>query len=206
MGGWLCIDGVYSHFFECPITDNDCEIYGHPAGTSEGQQTWECLAILVAIDVWAGFWNTECIILKLKGDNIGALTLLTKMRPASLAIVIIVRELALRLAELSFPPDAVHTPGIAHVIADKLSRMHAPGGNIEVHPALRNATETKVPERDAAWYRVWVWGSRRQRNPNVGGYIYFFSLRHPAMLELFVLSCACIKEATGSWHMRTFRQ
>ena len=92
--------------------------------------------------------------MKVTGDNIGALTLLIKMRPASPAIAIFARELALRLVELSVPPDAVHTLGIAHVIADKLSRMHAPGGSKELHPALRDATQTKVPERDAVWYRA----------------------------------------------------
>ena len=57
-----------------------------------------------------------------------ALTLMVKMRTTSSTIAIVARELALRLVELSFPPDAVHTPGISHVIADKLSRVHAPGG------------------------------------------------------------------------------
>ena len=68
----------------------------------------------------------------------------------------IARELALRLVELSFPPDAAHTLGIAHVIADRLSRMHAPDGKDyqELHPALRNAKQTKVLARNAAWYRA----------------------------------------------------
>ena len=48
--------------------------------------------------------------------------------------------------ELSFPPDAVHTPGIAHVVADKPSRVFAPYGtgivNENIHPALEQATET----------------------------------------------------------------
>ena len=91
-----------------------------------------------------------------EGD-LGALTLLIKMRPANSQIAIVARELALRTIELSFPPDAIHTPGIAHVVADRLSRIHAPGGTgncSDVHPALAGATETQTPSRTTGWHRA----------------------------------------------------
>ena len=60
--------------------------------------------------------------------------------------------------ELFFPPDAVHTPGIAHVVADKLSRVCAPDGagvvNENIHPAMEQATETQAPIRNSEWYRA----------------------------------------------------
>ena len=88
----------------------------------------------------------------------GALTLLIKMRPSSPSLAIVARELALRLIELSFPPDAVHTPGVAHIVADMLSRVYAPGGSESVephlHPVLRSAIQTPVPERNRSWYRA----------------------------------------------------
>ena len=75
--------------------------------------------------------------------------MLIKMRPTSPKLAIVVREPALRLVELSFPPDAIHTPGVAHVIADKLSRVYAPGGGGTVHkglhPALAHAELTELP-------------------------------------------------------------
>ena len=111
----------------------------------------------MAIDIWASFWQQSRIILKVKADNVGALTLLIKMRPGSAKIAIVARELALRLVELSFPPDALHTPGVAHVIADRLSRVHAPGGDgtpVNSHPALAMASETSTPARERAWYRA----------------------------------------------------
>ena len=97
----------------------------------------------------------------MRGDNVGALALLIMMRPANSKQAIIARELALRLIELSFPPDAVHTPGIAHIVADKLPRIFAPGGsrpasNAHIHPALARAKETTAPSRDATWYRALV--------------------------------------------------
>jgi hypothetical protein len=70
----------------------------------------------------------------------------------------VARELALRLIELSFPPDAVHTPGVSHVIADSLSRVFAPGGrgvaSPSLHPSLKGAVHTQVPDRIRAWYRA----------------------------------------------------
>ena len=98
-------------------------MFNMPIGSADGQQLWECLAILVAIDMWSKLWNQQRIILKVRSDNVGALTLLLKMRPANATIAIVARELALRLADLSFPPDAMHTPGVAHVLADRLSRV-----------------------------------------------------------------------------------
>ena len=78
------------------------------------------------------------MVLKIRGDNVGALFLVVKMRPANAKQAIIARELALRFVELSFPPDAIHTPGIAHVAADELSRVYAPKGsgivNNSIHP------------------------------------------------------------------------
>ncbi len=128
------------------------------AGIPEGEQLWECLAVLVGIDVWSAFWKQDRIVLKVRGDNVGALTLLLKMRSLSPSLAIVARELALRLVELPFPPDAVHTPGVAHVIADRLSRIFAPGGagkaSPELHPSLKDAVLTPVPVRDRCWSRA----------------------------------------------------
>ena len=77
-------------------------------------------------------------------------------------MAIVARELALRMIELSFPPDAVYTPGIAHVLADKLSRIHAPAGSgasKDSHPALAQATETVTPLRKPSWNRALDYGA-----------------------------------------------
>ena len=53
------------------------------------------------------------MILRIRGDNIGALTLLVKLRPptSNPAMGVIARELALHLAQLSFQPEATQHPG-----------------------------------------------------------------------------------------------
>ena len=77
-------------------------------------------------------------------DNATALTALAKMRRRKPAIGIIARELAMRLAALSFPPYAMHTPGISHVAADALSRGLSPDdggvGEASLPPSLEAAT------------------------------------------------------------------
>ena len=95
----------------------------------------------------------------MRSDNATALTLLVKMRPGSPAIAVIARELALRLIELSFPPDAMHTPGIAHVLADELSRIYAPESTGDIlsyrHRALTDAKLATPPARPSTWYRAY---------------------------------------------------
>ena len=51
-----------------------------------------------------------------------------QLRPFNPKQAIIARELALRAVELSCPPDAVHTPGIALVAEDELSGIFSPKG------------------------------------------------------------------------------
>ena len=113
---------------------------------------------MVAIDVWAHLWSQQRVVLKIRGDNVGALFLVIKMRPPDAKHAIIARGMALRLADLSFPPDAIHTPGVAHVLADRLSRVFMPGGSGKVdknvHPALAQSELTIVPDRDSTWYKT----------------------------------------------------
>ena len=109
-------------------------------------------------------WRQDRIVLKVRGDNVTALMQVVKLRPATPEHAIIARELGLILVDLSFPPDAEHTPGVAHVLADRLSRVHAPetnggppiAGTIpdSLHPAIANATRDQAPVRDASWYQA----------------------------------------------------
>ena len=86
-----------------------------------------------------------------------ALTLLLKIRPHSARHAIIARELALVLIEAPFFPDVHHTPGVAHVVAEELSRAYMPGRSgddtVFSHPALALSTRTDCPPRDSSWYR-----------------------------------------------------
>ena len=153
LGGWISVNGVIQYYFSDPITTDDTQMFGIDTGHSEGQQLWEALAILVAIRLWAAEHPTKRIILSVKSDNVGALTLMLKMRPATPQMAIIGREIALCLAELAFPQRVTHTPGISHIVADMLSRVHQPGCTDNIsHPALVDARRLYPDSRTKDWY------------------------------------------------------
>ena len=122
------MDGAITQYFASQLTQDESDKYVLPLADACGQQVWEALAMLTAIDLWSDTWKQQRIFPKLTGDNATARTLVTKMRPSSPELAILARELALRLVELSFPPDAQHTPGVGHIFADKLLRLFSPTG------------------------------------------------------------------------------
>ena len=81
-----------------------------------------------------------------------------KMRPKTDKMAIIAREIALCLVHYSFLPAVYHTPGVAHVIADALSRIYDPSKpearDILHHPALAQAALTEMPVRTPEYYRA----------------------------------------------------
>ena len=78
-----------------------------------------------------------------------------KMRPKTAHMAIIGREIALCLVHYSFLPAVYHTPGVSHVIADALSRIHDPAKpdaiKVLEHPALINAALTEIPTRTPSY-------------------------------------------------------
>ena len=157
LGGWLSVNHTITHYYYCPIGDYDKFLYNLTLGACEGQQTLECLAILIAIKAWVPTSENRIALCPVvRGDNLSALSMVLKMRPRTPAMGIIAREIALCLVHYSFLPAVYHTPGVAHVIADALSRIFDPmkPDAIKVldHPALKDAELTSVPERTPDYY------------------------------------------------------
>ena len=172
MGGWLSCDGKIVKFFTCPVTDEDLQVFELQRGSCEGQQTLEGLAILIAMRIWNDGPDARAMKLTVRGDNVGALMLLIKMRPSSRHQAVIARELALITVKTAFPPTVSHTPGIAHQLADGLSRVDDPkhpDNRILQHPALAHASRTSVPPRPRGWYRTLRDPARKAEGFVVGG-------------------------------------
>ena len=114
MGGWLMINDEIRAFFSSEVSSTDEEIFGTAPGTHLGQQTWEFLALRIALRVWLTDDESSSgkrlfgkrIQLTFKGDNVGSLTLAVKLRPKIPKMAIIAREIALLLGRLSFPPQS----------------------------------------------------------------------------------------------------
>jgi hypothetical protein len=94
--------------------------------------------------------------MRITGDSVSMLTLITKMRPPSNspALGLIAREMALDVADMVYAPDvAAHIPGIANVVADSLSRrFEAPSWRCP--ELLAEVKEAHPPRRDASFIRT----------------------------------------------------
>ena len=101
------------------------------------------------------YWMPEYVIScdvsrEVKGDNVGALTLLPKTRP-ELHLAIIAREMALCVATSAFPPRMVHTPSRAQVadmfsiVAQQESIQKVTETHDDVSVARRNASFSFYP-------------------------------------------------------------
>ena len=131
------------------------ELYKLKVGSCDGQQILEALAILVAMRLWLPSCEKRINLTPVvRGDNMTALTLVLKMRPSTPELAIVARELALCLSSYSFLPAVYHTPGIANVIPDLLSRINDPSKHeahkVLDHPALKHSEYSIAPTRTRA--------------------------------------------------------
>ena len=155
IGGVLEVNGKIISFFADRITSLDRSVLDlGEQPSSADQQALEALAALVALREWSSMWLQSRVRLCVQSDNMATLALITKMQPHSQQLGIIAREMALDIASATYSPDvAVHIPGIANVIADSLSRLHAPEKKSLPFP-LREIPERKATDRSRSWWRA----------------------------------------------------
>ena len=90
------MNGKIAAYFTDVVSNLDCEILAQQRGTSEAQQAFESLALLVAFRL-----------------------LLSALTGAG---TLIAREFALDLVQCTrTPPSLYHLPGVSNVFADRLS-------------------------------------------------------------------------------------
>ena len=90
-----------------------------------------------------------------KGDNVGALTLLLRLKASGRGPKLIARELSMEYTESMFEPALVkHISGKSNEVADILSRRFMPGVGFVLPEFLANARETKLPSRGWNFYRT----------------------------------------------------
>ena len=79
LGGWLSINNVIVKYFYCAIHDYDRILYNLTEGACEGQQTLECLAVLVAIKASIPTCDQRVQLCPVvRGDNVAALSMVIK--------------------------------------------------------------------------------------------------------------------------------
>ena len=134
----LVINGVIVSYFLSPLTATDVAIHGCKIGQSDGQQIWECLAVLVALRIWRSQWADKRCEVRVKSDNISALSMGSKMKIRSSPLI--AKDIALLYSEAAREPRIFeHAPGVANVVADALSRAFEPGVDFKLPPQLATA-------------------------------------------------------------------
>jgi hypothetical protein len=155
LAGVLSVDGVIIELFECAVSLLDVEIFGHEIGSANGQQTWEALAQLIGLRIWKQKWHQRTTLLTVRSDSVGTLTLLLKLKATGKGPNIIAREIALDLGDACFKPSCfLHTPGVANVASDFLSRLHQPNAKVSDWPLyLIGVPHAHVPIRCKSFYK-----------------------------------------------------
>jgi hypothetical protein len=153
LGGILRINGKFESYFTDALTEEDLSKYGFARGDCKGQQTWECLAVLVALRLWFSHWEHKRVCLRIRSDSTTALQLLLTLRASGRGPVLIGKELALDLARGSYRPNvSQHLPGVANAGPDALSRLTQPGAGKIIPSYLAGVQQAHPPFRGPAYY------------------------------------------------------
>ena len=118
------------------------------------QQVWEALAGLIASRTWAARWQHFPVVLQVRSNNMGALTLFATLKAGSPSLAIIAREFAIDLGKATCKPALVqHIPGVTNVVCDALSRRYDPRFRFVLPRCLLNAQAILPPPRTHAWWK-----------------------------------------------------
>ena len=154
LGGVIKVNDEIKSYYSSAIDSNDVKLFGFDIGSPDGQQTWECLNILVATKLWKEWWVQERSTVEVRADNVTALVMVAKLKGSSPGTNLIARELALEYGDGSFRPRTVtHSPGLAIKTADTLSRLQQPGAKATLPAVLNNVDEEIPPVRDKYFYQ-----------------------------------------------------
>ena len=149
----LVIAGRIAEYFLSPLTALDESIHQQTIGESSGQQTWERLAVLVALRLWMSAWADKKCEVRVRSDNMSALSMGSRMKIK--ASPLIAKEMALLYSHAAHEPRIFeHLPGVANVLADGLSRVFEPGADKKLPPQLSGTTRRSVPKRGKTWYQT----------------------------------------------------
>eukprot|EP00971_Amphidinium_carterae_P335727 6471723-Amphidinium_carterae.1 len=140
--------------FSSELSSFDETHFGHRIGDAAGQQTWECLAVLVAIRHWHDEISNPSHRWALISDSIAALMMMRSLSSRGEGPAAIAREIALDLGLMSWQPELIqHKPGLLNCIPDALSRLYQPGKASGCQAALPSLKMEHTELRTSSFYR-----------------------------------------------------
>ena len=154
-GGFITMNNVPVEYTFGRFTQMDSDTLGITNEQSRAQQGFEALALLIMMRLWLWHLTQKRVSIRVRGDNLGALSLLCRMQPKSASLQLVAREIALEISQCAYAPDLVeHVPGITNVIADLLSRHSELGEKFQLPESLSQARFIAPPLRDSRWWRT----------------------------------------------------
>ena len=157
IGAWVALDGKALAWFADKVTDQDANMLERELGSHLAQQAFEALAILVAVRHWRHLWRRRRVSLRIRSDNVGALTVTSSLKGRGHALTLVSRELAFEFGSCEYAPDVIeHLPGVANTTADVLSRRFDPSKAADwgIPTLLRTVPEARVCDRPASWWQT----------------------------------------------------
>ena len=76
------MNGVVTEYFADALSKFNTTFLEASVGDAAGQQTWEALALLLGLRAWSHDWKDHRCALMVEGGNVGALTLIGKLKTA----------------------------------------------------------------------------------------------------------------------------
>ena len=157
IGGWVALNHQPLAWFSGKVTPADSTALQRELGIHLAQQAFEALAIFVAIRQWKTLWRARRVSLRVRSDNVGALTVISALKGRGAALTLVARELAFEFSDCEYSPDMIeHLPGVANTVADVLSRRFDPSKaqNWQVPHFLLSVPEVALPERTVGWWKT----------------------------------------------------
>ena len=155
-GGALCLRGQVVKFFGEPITQEDVRVLDVTIGDAKGQAILETMAIVIGLRSWGHLLCRGRWCLRVRSDSQAALGAAFRLRSRNPIMNMLIRELALDLAEGKYELKILeHLPGTQNTIADDLSRLHQPGASGVLPPSVAKASRTYPAPRDASWWTAY---------------------------------------------------
>ena len=105
----------------------------------------------MALRFWRSSWLGTRLVLKVKSDNVAALTLMATLKSSPTSNVVAL-EIALDIASVSFQLDIFsHSPGVSAIVVDK-SRRYQPGVQFSIPQLLVDVPEGFPPARSLTYF------------------------------------------------------
>ena len=154
-GGVLFWQGWPWEFFSSPISEEDIARFGIKISDPASQALLENIAILIGVRHWLPKWKDLRLTVRIRSDSQAALGAWAKERSSNQKVNVVVREMALDLAEGRYKIDVMqHLPGRLNDLADTLSRMFQPAVNDIIPVGLADCCQVFPARRSGAWWRA----------------------------------------------------